>query len=145
MLAQSLLAARHTIDDDRPAHSLHGYFILAGDLDVPVVYFVDRLRDGRSYVTRRVTAIQHGEAIFNMSSSFHRHEEGVEHQMSTMRDTPPPEGLKDGSGIDPGTSGGDPRPIEGRSSPRIAPSTYAPWIRASRSAPNAELLVSGTG
>ncbi len=94
VLAQSLVAARRTIDiEDRTAHSVHGYFILAGDLDIPVVYFVDRLRDGRSYTTRRVTAIQHGNAIFNMSASFHRTEGGPSHQ-APMPDVPPPEGLR---------------------------------------------------
>lgn len=89
-LAQSLVAAHHTVEADWSAHSLHGYFILEGDLSVPVVYFVDRLRDGRSYATRRVTGIQHGNAIFNMSTSFHRDEEGVAHQMQ-MPSVPPPE------------------------------------------------------
>jgi len=93
VLAQSLVAARRTVEDERAAHSMHAYFILQGDLQVPVVYFVDRLRDGRSYCTRRVTAIQKGEAIFNMSSSFHRHETGPDHQMS-MRPVPGPEGLR---------------------------------------------------
>ena len=93
VLAQALVAARRTIDDDREAHSLHGYFILPGDLAIPIVYFVDRLRDGRSFTTRRVTAIQHGRAIFNMSASFHRDEPGVEHQLD-MPDVPPPESLQ---------------------------------------------------
>jgi acyl-CoA thioesterase-2 len=93
VLAQALVAAQRTVEESRPAHSVHGYFILAGDLSVPVVYFVDRLRDGKSFVTRRVTAIQHGQAIFNMSASFHRHEEGPEHQVP-MPDVPPPEGLR---------------------------------------------------
>ena len=93
VLAQALVAARRTVDEeDRTVHSLHGYFILAGDLEIPVVYFVDRLRDGRSYTTRRVTAIQHGRAIFNMAASFHRHEEGLSHQ-TDMPDVPGPEGL----------------------------------------------------
>ena len=93
VLAQALVAARRTIEEeDRSVHSLHGYFILAGDLEIPVVYFVDRLRDGRSYTTRRVTAIQHGRAIFNMASSFHRHEEGLSHQ-AEMPEVPGPEGL----------------------------------------------------
>ena len=93
VLAQALVAARRTIEeDDRSIHSLHGYFILAGDLEIPVVYFVDRLRDGRSYATRRVTAIQHGSAIFNMAASFHRHEEGKSHQVETP-EVPGPEGL----------------------------------------------------
>jgi acyl-CoA thioesterase II len=83
VLAQALVAARRTVDDDDPpreAHSLHAYFILAGDLKAPIVYFVDTLRDGGSFTTRRVTAIQHGRAIFNLSASFHRREEGIEHQ-----------------------------------------------------------------
>lgn len=93
VLAQSLVAARRTVDEDRPAHSLHGYFILPGDLEVPVVYFVERLRDGRSYTTRRVTAIQHGQAIFNLSASFHAPEEGPSHQ-AEMPEVPPPEELE---------------------------------------------------
>ena len=93
VLAQALVAAQRTVDEDRTAHSLHGYFILAGDLEAPVVYFVDRLRDGKSFNTRRVTAIQHGRAIFNLSVSFQVREDGPEHQ-SEMPDVPPPEGLK---------------------------------------------------
>ncbi|HUP19502.1 MAG TPA: acyl-CoA thioesterase II [Gemmatimonadota bacterium] len=93
VLAQSLVAARRTVEAERPAHSVHGYFILAGDLRVPVVYFVDRLRDGGSYTTRRVTAIQHGRAIFTMSASFHAPEDGLSHQVP-MPDVPDPEGLR---------------------------------------------------
>lgn len=92
VLAQSVVAASRTVDEDRPIHSMHGYFILPGDLQAPVVYFVDRLRDGGSFTTRRVTAIQHGRAIFNMSASFHRVETGPEHQVA-MPDVPPPEEL----------------------------------------------------
>ncbi len=93
VLAQALVAAQRTVDEDRPVHSMHGYFILAGDLSVPVVYFVDRLRDGGSFTTRRVTAIQHGRAIFNLAASFHRHEEGLSHQLE-MPDVPPPEEVR---------------------------------------------------
>ncbi len=94
VLAQALVAARRTIDEaDRTAHSLHAYFILEGDLDIPVVYFVDRLRDGRSFTTRRVTAIQHGRAIFTLSASFHRTEDGVSHR-ADMPGVPPPEELR---------------------------------------------------
>ncbi len=93
VLAQALVAARRTVEEERAAHSLHGYFILPGDLERPVVYFVDRLRDGRSYTTRRVTAIQHGRAIFNMSASFHRHEEGPAHQ-APAPEVPQPEELR---------------------------------------------------
>ena len=92
VLAQALVAARRTVDDDRVAHSLHGYFILPGDLNHPIVYFVDRLRDGRSFATRRVTAIQHGRAIFNLSASFQVEEEGPEHQLEATS-APDPETL----------------------------------------------------
>src|SRR5690606_27643932 len=93
VLAQGLVAARRTIEsEDRVAHSMHGYFILPGDLEAPIVYFVERLRDGRSYTTRRVTAIQHGQAIFNMSASFHKAESGPEHQ-APMPQVPTPESL----------------------------------------------------
>lgn len=92
VLAQALVAAGRTVEPGRVAHSLHGYFILKGDIDAPIVYFVDRLRDGRSFTTRRVTAIQHGQAIFNMALSFHAVEDGPEHQIG-MPDVPAPESL----------------------------------------------------
>lgn len=92
-LAQGLVAARRTIEEDRIAHSLHAYFILPGDIEVPIVYFVDRLRDGKSFSTRRVTAIQHGRAIFNLAVSFQIEEEGPEHQIA-MPEVPPPEELQ---------------------------------------------------
>ncbi len=92
VFAQALVAARRTVDDAREAHSVRGDFILPGDLAAPIVYFVDRLRDGTSFATRRVTAIQHGRAIFNLSASFHKMEEGLTHQLS-MPDVPAPETL----------------------------------------------------
>ncbi|MFB6247063.1 MAG: acyl-CoA thioesterase II [Salinibacter sp.] len=91
-LAQSLVAARRTVDADRAAHSMHGYFILPGDVDAPIVYEVDRLRDGSSFTTRRIVAIQHGRAIFNMAASFQAAETGAEHQ-ADMPDVPGPEDL----------------------------------------------------
>lgn len=92
VLSQALVAARRTLDTPREAHSLHAYFILAGDLNAPIVYFVDRLRDGGSFTTRRVTAIQHGQAIFNLSASFHEPQEGLEHQTDPPQ-VPPPESI----------------------------------------------------
>lgn len=92
VLAQGLVAAGRTVEDERIAHSLHGYFILPGDVETPIVYFVDRLRDGKSFATRRVTAIQHGRAIFNMAVSFQVEERGPEHQ-TTLPEVPPPEEL----------------------------------------------------
>jgi acyl-CoA thioesterase II len=89
---QALVAAGRTIDDDRPVHSLHAYFLRPGDPRIPIVYEVDRIRDGRSFTTRRVVAIQHGRAIFNLSASFHVPEDGPEHQY-TMPDAPDPETL----------------------------------------------------
>ena len=87
---QAMVAAGRTVDDDRTVHSLHGYFLRPGDPFAPIVYEVDRTRDGRSFTTRRVTAVQHGETIFTMSASFQRPEEGVEHQVP-MPATPGPE------------------------------------------------------
>lgn len=92
VLAQALVAAQRTVEDGRIAHSLHGYFILPGDLARPIIYFVDRLRDGGSFTTRRVTAIQHGKAIFNLSASFHKLEPGFDHQVDPP-DAPDPESL----------------------------------------------------
>ncbi|MFT5441171.1 MAG: acyl-CoA thioesterase-2 [Myxococcota bacterium] len=89
--AQSLMAAGRTVDG-LLAHSLHGYFLRAGDPDIPVIYTVDRIRDGRSFVTRRVVATQRGKAIFNMACSFHKPEEGLAHQIK-MPDAPDPESI----------------------------------------------------
>ena len=87
--AQALVAASRTVEA-RPAHSLHGYFLRPGDPSLPVLYSVDRIRDGHSFTTRRVVAIQHGKAIFNMSASFHAAEPSYEHQ-APMPEAPPPE------------------------------------------------------
>lgn len=92
VLGQALMAAVRTVETDHVPHSLHGYFMLPGDPATPIIYQVHRLRDGKSFSTRRVTAIQHGRAIFAMSTSFHKHEEGYDHQ-SDMPDVPPPENL----------------------------------------------------
>ncbi|GHD18503.1 acyl-CoA thioesterase II [Nocardiopsis kunsanensis] len=89
---QALLAAGRTVPEDRHVHSLHAYFIRPGDPDVPIVYDVDRVRDGRSFTTRRVSAIQHGKPIFTLSASFHKEEPGLDHQLP-MPDVPQPEEL----------------------------------------------------
>jgi acyl-CoA thioesterase II len=90
---QALVAAGRTVPADRPVHSLHAYFIRPGDPSVPIVYTVDRVRDGRSFTTRRVTAIQHGKPIFTLSASFHHPEAGLEHA-TPMPAAPPPEELR---------------------------------------------------
>jgi len=87
---QALVAAGRTAPPERPVHSLHAYFIRPGDPTVPLIYSVEPVRDGRSFTTRRVSAIQHGKTIFVMSASFHQPEEGVSHQ-ATMPSVPPPE------------------------------------------------------
>ena len=92
VLGQSLVAAVRTVPDERLCHSLHSYFLLGGDPHAPIVYEVERIRDGGSFNTRRVKAIQHGRAIFVMSVSFHKPESGYDHQ-SAMPDVPPPEDL----------------------------------------------------
>jgi acyl-CoA thioesterase II len=91
VIGQALVAACRTVEGRAP-HSLHAYFLLPGDPTVPLIYEVDRLRDGKSFTTRRVIAIQHGQPIFAMSVSFHIAEAGFQHQVP-MPDVPPPESL----------------------------------------------------
>jgi len=105
--AQALVAATRTVDAEYHVHSLHSYFLLPGDYEVPIIYDVERVRDGRSFVTRRVSARQHGKVIYYQTASFHREEQGYEHQdvmpkvggpdegaslMDLMRDRNPEEG-----------------------------------------------------
>ena len=90
VLGQALSAAVQTVPPDRHVHSLHAYFLRPGDVNKPIVYDVDRIRDGGSFTTRRVVAIQNGHAIFNLAASFQTEEEGFEHQ-DTMPEAPPPE------------------------------------------------------
>jgi acyl-CoA thioesterase II len=93
VVGQALVAADRTVDmEDRVTHSLHAYFLLPGDPKVPIIYEVDRIRDGGSFNTRRVVAIQHGQPIFSMGVSFHKPEPGFEHQIA-MPDVPAPEAL----------------------------------------------------
>ncbi len=94
VIGQALVAACRTVDDVavRPPHSLHAYFLLGGDPKVPIIYEVDRIRDGKSFTTRRVNAIQHGRAIYSMSVSFHVAEEGLTHQLE-MPAVPLPDAL----------------------------------------------------
>jgi acyl-CoA thioesterase II len=93
VIGQALSAASRTVAADFQAHSLHGYFMLAGDAAKPIVYTVDCIRDGKSFVTRRVMAVQNGRAIFSMASSFHKIEKGYEHQ-DAMPDIEGPDGLE---------------------------------------------------
>lgn len=92
VVGQALSAAQRTVDPARSVHSLHAYFLRAGDIEAPIVYEVDRARDGKSFSVRRVVAIQHGEIILNCAASFQIAEPGVEHQLS-MPQVPQPEDL----------------------------------------------------
>ena len=92
VIAQAMVAACRTVEGRLP-HSLHCYLILPGDPQIPIIYEVERLRDGKSYSTRRVTAIQHGHAIFSIMVSFHAEEEGAFNHQDRMPDVPPPEQL----------------------------------------------------
>ncbi|MAS06323.1 MAG: acyl-CoA thioesterase II [Ahrensia sp.] len=93
VIAQALVAAQRTVEADRHVHSLHCYFMRPGDPAVPIIYEVDRIRDGKSFTTRRVVAIQHGHAIFSLSASFQIDEPGLEHQIEMPADLPRPETL----------------------------------------------------
>jgi acyl-CoA thioesterase-2 len=92
VVGQALVAAVRTVDATRPPHSMHAYFLLPGDPKVPIIYDVDRIRDGKSFTTRRVTARQHGHPIFSMLVSFHTDEPGLDHQ-AKMPDVPGPDSL----------------------------------------------------
>ncbi len=93
VLAQAIAAAYRTVDAPHALHSIHSYFIRPGDWNIPIIYEVDRIRDGRSFTTRRVIAIQHGRAIFDMALSFQTEEPGINHSLP-MPDVPPPEALR---------------------------------------------------
>ena len=149
---QALVAAARTVPADRPVHSLHSYFLRAGDPRVPVLYEVERLRDGGSFTTRRVTAIQHGKAIFNMAASFQAPERGLDHAFA-MPDVPPPEDLPTmrermaRAGVELGPWMDRPRPIDIRHvdwAPREPHTAMEPrqnvWLRADGRLPDAPLL-----
>jgi acyl-CoA thioesterase-2 len=94
VLGQALRAASATVPDGRLVHSLHAYFLRRGDCNAPIIYDVDRSRDGKSFTSRRVVAIQHGEQIFNMAASFQIEEAGFDHQIA-MPEVPAPDELPD--------------------------------------------------
>ncbi|MGH8075097.1 MAG: acyl-CoA thioesterase II [Lysobacter sp.] len=98
VVGQALSAAQATLKETRTAHSLHAYFLKAGDIAAPIVYQVDRTRDGGSFSVRRVTAIQHGQPIFFLAASFQRDEDGAEHQLS-MPEVPQPEDIEPGHAV----------------------------------------------
>jgi acyl-CoA thioesterase-2 len=159
--AQALVAAGRTTSSegtasqDRPVHSLHAYFIHPGDTTVPLIYSVERVRDGRSFTTRRVSAIQHGQTIFVMSASFQRFEEGVSHS-AAMPQVPPPsqvglsaERLAEQLGAPLPSEIRDypielrhvgPLSIEVQRDPALRTSSNYVWLRVKRSLPDDPLL-----
>ncbi len=147
---QALVAAARTVGDGS-VHSLHAYFLRPGDPAVPIIYEVERVRDGRSFTTRRVVAIQHGQPIFHLSASFHRQEDGVEHQFPSPTDVPPPDSLPDWrTRMAPfkdrlGADFDRPRAIDTRVMGRVNPDTlgvadvsdtHYVWMRADGTLPN---------
>jgi acyl-CoA thioesterase II len=145
---QALVAAVRTVDPGKEVHSLHAYFLRPGDPSVPIIYDVDRIRDGKSFITRRVVAIQHGEAIFNLQASFHRPETGLDHQLE-MPEAPDPETLPGADELDPPTPGRlwKRQPIDIRyvggppwESPPSPEGRQLVWIRADGTLPDDPLL-----
>ncbi|WP_327089608.1 acyl-CoA thioesterase II [Nonomuraea sp. NBC_01738] len=123
--AQALVAAGRTVPSGRDVHSLHAYFIRPGDPSIPIVYNVERVRDGRSFTTRRVVAVQHGKAIFTMSASFHAPEPGVEHQAAVRPVVPDPETLPTFQDRMHELVGDDPQWKDWLSKPRPVDARYA--------------------
>jgi acyl-CoA thioesterase-2 len=148
VIAQALVAAHRTVDADRFIHSLHAYFMRPGDPTVPIIYQVERIRNGSSFNTRRVVAIQHGEPIFSMSASFQIEEEGYDHQMPAPK-IPAPESLLSETQLQEAFLAKAPpmirkywqnkRPIE------IKPVSLAHYISNEKLAPNQDVWVRAVG
>ena len=116
VLAQSLIAAMHTVPDERTIHSMHGYFLRPGDVEHPITFSVDRLHDGRSFSTRRTHAYQNGVPILSLIASFQTDDDGVEHQVDMPTDLPDPEDL----------------PLDGRRAGRLRPRHRAVLVERAR-------------
>ncbi|MCL2583980.1 MAG: acyl-CoA thioesterase II [Streptosporangiales bacterium] len=152
---QALVAAGRTVPPDRPVHSLHAYFIRPGDPAIPLIYTVERVRDGRSFATRRVSAVQHGKTIFTLSASFHRAEEGYEHAYP-MPQVPAPGTIRPnvdrmaealggelpdhmrGNPIDVRSVG--PLSLEVERDPRLRTTQNLVWLRVNQKLPDDPLL-----
>lgn len=134
VLAQALAAAYRTIATDRPCHSLHGYFLRPGDTERPVLYEVEAIRDGRSFTTRSIKAIQNGEAIFSMDVSFQIEEPGLSHQADLIDHLPGPAELEDDYEVGlrkwgKKVMGNRKRPFEVRSVAKVGSNRGASWLR----------------
>src|SRR5260221_793779 len=151
----ALVGAGRPVPEDRPVHSLHAYFIRPGDPALPLVYLVERVRDGRSFTTRRVSAVQHGKTIFTLSASFHHDEPGIEHA-DPMPVVPPPDAIVPTAErmekvFGPSVrewSGGNPIDIrhigpltfEAERDPALRTTRNLVWLRAAGELPNDTLL-----
>src|SRR3990170_9023105 len=147
VIGQALVAAYRTVDG-RIAHSLHGYFLRPGDPAVPIIYEVDRIRDGKSFSTRRVVAIQHGQAIFSMAASFHKDEPGLHHHMK-MPDVPPPEALPSEAELKEKLIDRLPEPVKAywqHERPiEIRPVDFSRYLSADKRAPIQQVWIKATG
>jgi acyl-CoA thioesterase-2 len=147
VIGQALVAANRTVEG-RMVHSLHAYFLRAGDPAVPIIYEVDRIRDGGSFSTRRVVAIQHGHAIFSMAASFHKEEGGLEHQMA-MPDVPPPEDLPSEGELKARLIDRVPEPVKAywqRERPiEIRPVDLSRYFSSEAQAPSQQVWIKATG
>ncbi len=148
VIGQALVAASRTVEA-RLAHSLHAYFLRAGDPAIPIIYEVDRIRDGGSFSTRRVVAIQHGQAIFSMAASFHKDEGGLHHQIK-MPDVPQPEALPSEAELKASAASTACRPrskpigsASGRS--RSARSILSRYLSPENRAPSQQVWIRATG
>jgi acyl-CoA thioesterase-2 len=153
VLGQALSAAVQTVPTERAAHSLHAYFLRPGDVSKPIVYDVDRIRDGRSFTTRRVVAIQNGRAIFHLSASFQIEEEGLDHQDDMPESVDPselrtdreravewsqrlPEPMRDRATSDPPFEMRTVEPDDNPFAPEPRPARKQFWLRASGELPD---------
>jgi acyl-CoA thioesterase II len=147
VIGQALVAACRTVEDRAP-HSLHAYFLLAGDPAVPIIYEVDRIRDGKSFATRRVVAIQHGRAIFSMSGSFHREEPGFDHA-ARMPAVPMPEDLPGEADIKAGVLPLMPDPVRAyyeRERPiELRPVEFERYLKRQSGEPRFHVWIRATG
>jgi acyl-CoA thioesterase II len=147
VIGQALVAAQRTVEG-RAAHSLHAYFLRAGDPTVPIVYEVDRIRDGTSFSTRRMVAIQHGQAILSMAASFHKDEPGLHHQLK-MPDVPPPEALPSEAELKEMLIDRLPEPVKAywqRERPiEIRPIDLSRYLSPENRAPSQQVWIKATG
>jgi len=156
VLGQALSAACQTVPKERTAHSLHGYFLRPGDVKAPIIYDVDCIRDGKSFTTRRVVAIQHGQAIFNMAASFQVQEDGADHQ-AEMPDAPAPDTLRSERELAKTIADKIPEPLRSRAlserpiemrpvhpvnplAPREGPPNQQVWCRSGEALPDETYL-----